>query len=106
MQMNPYSSGLSAIASTTTFVNPSQFKSHSQHYSFNPKNYGGKGYTTGKTTPYPSLPLQGWQTNTFLELQNIVYPDGVPKNASHAQQQISSDQEQKAARTKLTQLER
>lgn len=116
MQKSFYSGTLSAVGSTTYYVDPSQFKSHSGNYAFKPKNYTGPGYTAvrvapdgnyvGKTTAYPSIPLQAWQTNTALELQNIVYPDGTPKNSSYAQQQLASQQETANARIKLSQLER
>jgi hypothetical protein len=97
---------LSAIASTTSYINPSVFRR--TNYNFNEKigTKTGDGFVAKKKPIYPSLPLLPWQTNTALELQSIVYPDGVVKNGSAAQAKINDDQEKMTARVKIDTLQK
>lgn len=97
---------LSAIASTTSYINPSVFRR--TNFNFNEKigTKTGDGFVAQRKPIYPSLPLLPWQTNTALELQQIVYPDGVAKNGSAAQAKVADDQEKAAARVKIDALQR
>lgn len=109
--------GLSAVASTTQAINPSQFVDHQGHFGYNTLNYKGAGYVVrpGFASQRSRVPVQGvrseassggggWRTNTELELEQIVYPDGVRKNASQVQQELSQEQQQQMARKRIEQL--
>lgn len=97
---------LSAVSSTTKEVNAPKFVKHSSNFKFDKNNYSGRGYTTGRYPVWPLKKAEPWQTNTSIELAQIVYPDGTRKNASVAQSKISGEQELASARIKIDQLTR
>lgn len=97
---------LSAIASTTSYINPSVFQRTNFTFSEKIGTKTGDGFVAQKKPIYPLLPLLPWQTNTALELQQIVYPDGVAKNSSAAQAKVADDQEKAAARVKIDALQK
>lgn len=100
-----HSHGLNARASTNYPVNPPEFQNHQGNYKYNALNYKGPGYVVrpGYASQRALVPTEGvrsqassrgegWLSNTQLELEQVVYPDGVRKNSSHAQQEIYQDQ--------------
>lgn len=112
-----HSQGLTARASTNYPVNMPEFMTHQGNFGYNPMNYKGPGYVVrpGFASQRARPQVQGvrsqassggggWRTNTELELEQIVYPDGVRKNASQVQQELSQEQQQAQARKRIEQL--
>lgn len=77
-------------------------------YNFGPRagKYTGPGYGPAQGPVYPSWRGGSWQSNTSIELSNIVYPDGTPRVASAAQSKLVDSNDKEAARVKIEALQK
>lgn len=89
---------------TTFYVKPASFTKTNTVFSEKIGYQTGRGFIVKKYPIYPQRKLQGWQTNTFLELSQIVYPDGSLRNASAAQERLAAEKEQALASAKIGEL--
>ena len=75
-------------------------------YRYNKRN-DKKGWAARNTAaPLPANAIGGisWESNTALELSNVVYPDGTKKSESNAQQEVNQGLKERGIRNKVAYL--
>lgn len=95
---------LQAVASTSRAVGVPEFRRTNFQLPEKYGRYTGDGLVT-KPPVYPMRRVGSWAANTSLELGNVVYPDGMPKNSSIAQSKLSDEKERASAAAKIGDLQ-